>query len=159
MSMLATIIAMQAVASARGADLSKLKPHTEFIWEGGRYQFGGDGRRCRWVENMGWRLCDDEKSFVKMISTADEIYIIPPYTAAEAEQAKKDMGCSAGFRWASKDIHEIVMLWTDEPYDVHENREFAGGGHSIWSRYDYPSLKPGKKVRLEVIAGCENESL
>lgn len=153
------IIVLQAVAASKGVDLSWLDVDVEFEWREHQYKISQNGERY-WKfdrESKEWKKSDNEHGLINMFRNVEEIKPIPPYTPAEAEQAKKDMECSAGFEWVSKDADTgLTMLWRSEPTKYLTG--FAPGETDLaksWVPPDtYPSLKPGEKERLDVIAGC-----
>lgn len=148
------IIALQAVAESKGVDLSWLDVDVEFWWREYKYRVAVNG--ClelaptgEWVE-----LCNAHIVF-KMLKYVEEIKPVHRYTQAEAERAKKDMECSAGFKFVARDTDGRMEIWESKhKYDeAHGEWWYGGNGTSIPESL-YPSLKPGTKERLEVIAGC-----
>lgn len=70
------------------------------------------------------------------------LHPVPCYTPAEAEQAKKDMECSADFDAVGRELNGDLYLWQRNLTLVRIDSDL------------YPSLKPGAKERIDVIAGC-----
>lgn len=138
------IIALQAVATSKGVDLSWLDVDVEFEWREHQYKISQNGERY-WKfdrESKEWKKSDNEHGLINMFRNVEEIKPIPPYTPAEAEQAKKDMECSLRFKEAKREkCGDLFLLF--------ENNAYCEIDSSL-----YPSLKPGTKERLDVIAGC-----
>lgn len=149
------ITALQAIAASKGVDLSWLDVDLEFKWRGVRHIISSSGTLFIW--NDVTKTWDDYMFISTMYSFMSEVDQIKPislYTLAEAEQAKKDMECSADFRLVTEDMSGRVKIWTSKPeYDEARGEWWGEDGISI-SVSLYPSLKPGTKERLDVIAGC-----